>query len=208
MPDGSKALDKVDGLLEQSQTLCEHAAHQVLRDGDCAQEVSQAKELLLQARTCAEREMPSLERIAAADEERRARSEERQRTERSRHPPPPADSEKIELLSREPSSDTLEVDEIEVDDEDEDSDAELDMSAIKLPPNLANYSMRSTRLTACWSREALLSEIIDLYTRFERKSCLVFDSFFLLGKELETKSLTRLSDYDTRGNVNGNFIWK
>jgi hypothetical protein len=22
------------------------------------------------------------------------------------------------------------------------------------------------------------------------------------------KSLTRLSDYDTRGNVNGNFIWK
>jgi hypothetical protein len=149
MPDGSKALDKVDGLLEQSQTLCEHAAHQVLRDGDCAQEVSQAKELLLQARTCAEREMPSLERIAAADEERRARSEERQRTERSRHPPPPADSEKIELLSREPSSDTLEVDEIEVDDEDEDSDAELDMSAIKLPPNLANYSMRSTRPTAC-----------------------------------------------------------
>lgn len=149
-PDGSKALDKVDGLLEQSQNLCEHAAHQVLRDGDCALEVTQTKELLDQARTCAEREMPSLEKIAAADEVRRLRAEEKQRVERSRQPPPPADSEKIELLSREPSDDPLEVDEIEVDDEDDDdSDAELDMTALKLPPNLAKYSMRSTRLTAC-----------------------------------------------------------
>jgi hypothetical protein len=152
-PDGSQVLDKVDGLLEQSQTLCEHAAHQVLRDGDCALEVTQAKELLCQARACAEREMPSLEKIAAADEERRVRAEEKQRVERSRQPPPsppPTDSEKIELLSREPSNDPLEVDEIEVDDDDDDdSDAELDMTALKLPPNLAKYSMRSTRLTAC-----------------------------------------------------------
>lgn len=150
-PDGSKALEKVDGLLEQSQTLCEHAAHQVLRDGDCALEVTQAKELLEQARTCAEREMPSLEMMSAAEEERRVRAEERQRVELSRQPPPPAsaDSEKIELLAREPSNDPLEVDEIEVDDEDDGSDAELDMTAIKLPPNLAKYQMRSTRLTAC-----------------------------------------------------------
>ena len=149
-PDGSQALSKVDGLLEKSQNLCEHAAHQVLRDGDCALEVTQAKELLVQARECAEREMPSLEKIAAADQERRLRAEEKQRVERSRQPPPPpADSEKIELLSREPSNDTLEVDEIEVDDDDNDSDAELDMTALKLPPNLAKYTMRSTRLTAC-----------------------------------------------------------
>ena len=148
-PDGSQALDKVDGLLERSQTLCEHAAHQVLRDGDCALEVTQAKELLGQAKACAEREMPSLEKIAAADEERRARAEEKQRSERSRQPPPPADNEKIELLSREPSNDPLEVDEIEVDDDDDGSEAELDMTALKLPPNLAKYSMRSTRLTAC-----------------------------------------------------------
>lgn len=149
-PDGSQALSKVDGLLEQSQNLCEHAAHQVLRDGDCALEITKTKELLAQARACAEREMPSLEKIAAADEERRIRAEEKQRVERSKQPPPqPADSEKIELLSREPSSDTLEVDEIEVDDDDDDSDAELDMAALKLPPNLAKYTMRSTRLTAC-----------------------------------------------------------
>ena len=146
-PDGSQALNKVDGLLEQSQNLCEHAAHQVLRDGDCALEVTRAKELLVQARACAEREMPSLEKIAAADEERRVRTEERQQVERSRQPLP-ADSEKIELLSREPSNDTLEVDEIEVDEDDDDSDDELDMTALKLPPNLAKYSMRSTRLTA------------------------------------------------------------
>jgi hypothetical protein len=94
--------------------------------------------------------MPSLEKIAAADEERRIRAEEKQRLEKSRQPPPlTADSEKIELLSREPSNETLEVDEIEVDDDDDDSDAELDMTALKLPPNLAKYTMRSTRLTAC-----------------------------------------------------------
>jgi hypothetical protein len=148
-PDGSQSLSKVDGLLEQSQNLCEHAAHQVLRDGDCALEATKAKELLVQARACAEREMPSLEKIAAADQERRVRAEEKQRVERSKQPPPPADSEKIELLSREPSNDTLEVDEIEVDDDDDDSDAELDMTTLKLPPNLAKYTMRSTRLTAC-----------------------------------------------------------
>jgi hypothetical protein len=148
--DSSKVLDQVDGLLEQSQTLCEHAAHQVLRDGDCALEVTKAKELLVQARTCAEREMPSLERIAAAEEERRVRADDRQRLERSKQPPPaPADSEKVELLSRGPSNDPLEVDEIEIDDDDDDSDAEFEMTALKLLPNLAKYSMRSTRLTAC-----------------------------------------------------------
>jgi hypothetical protein len=150
-PDGSQALDRVDGLLEQSQNLCEHAAHQVLRDGDCALEVMQAKELLGQAKAFAERELPSLEKIAVAYQGRRVRAEERQRVERSRQPPPPlpADSEKIELLSREPSNDTLEVDEIEIDDNDDGSEAELDMTAIKLPPKFAKYSMKSTQLAAC-----------------------------------------------------------
>lgn len=149
--DSNEALSKVDAFLEQSQNLCEKAAHQVLRDGDCALEVTQAKDLLEQARSCAERAIPSLERSAAADEERRVKAEEKQRVERSRQPPPPlpADSEKIELLSRDPSNDTLEVDEIEVDDDDDESDTELDITALKLPPHLAKYSMRGTRLAAC-----------------------------------------------------------
>lgn len=148
----NEALSKVDRFLEQSQNLCEKAAHQVLRDGDCALEVTQTKDLLEQAKSCAECAIPSLERIAAADEERRVKAEEKQRLERSRQPPPPslpADSEKIELLSRDPSNETLEVDEIEVDDDDDDSDTELDMTALKLPPHLAKYSMRGTRLAAC-----------------------------------------------------------
>jgi hypothetical protein len=146
--DGSEALDKVDGLLEKSQNLCEHAAHQVLRDGDCASELSQVKKLLEEAKTSAELELPGLERLAAEAEERQRRVEARQRLERSRQPPQPADSEKIELLSRQPSNDPLEVDEIEVDDEDDDSDAEFEMAALKMSPNMIKYSMRSTRVTA------------------------------------------------------------
>ena len=148
-PDGSEALDKVDGLLERSQNLCEHAAHQVLRDGDCTSEVSQVKKFLEEAKSSAELELPGLEKLVVEAEARQTRTEERQRLERSRQPPPPADSEKIELLSRQPSNDPLEVDEIEVDDEDDDSDTEFEMAALKLPPNLTKYHMRSTRLTAC-----------------------------------------------------------
>jgi hypothetical protein len=143
-PEGSEALDKVDGLLEKSQNLCEHAAHQVLRDGDCASEISQVKKLLEEVKSSAELELPGLERLAAEAEERQRRVDARQRLERSRQPPQPADSEKIELLSRQPSNDPLEVDEIEVDDEDDDSDAEFEMAAMKLPSNF----MRGTRMTA------------------------------------------------------------
>lgn len=148
--DGCEALDKVDGLLEKSQNLCEHAAHQVLRDGDCTTEVSQVKKLLEQARSSAELELPSLEKLAAEAEERQKRVEEKQRLEKSRQPPRPTDSEKIELLSRQPSNDPLEVDEIEVDDDDDESDTEFEMAALKLPPNLTKYSMRDTRLAAAY----------------------------------------------------------
>lgn len=149
-PDSCEALNKLDGLLERSQNLCEKAAHQVLRDGDCAIEVTQAKDLLEQAKSCAERTIPGLEKVAVAEQERRLKAEEAKRVERSRQPPLlPADNEKIELLARDPSNDTLEVDEIEVDDDADGSDTELDMTALKLPPHLAKYSMRSTRLAAC-----------------------------------------------------------
>jgi hypothetical protein len=148
-PEGSEALEKVDGLLEKSQNLCEHAAHQVLRDGDCASELSRVKKLLEEAKSSAELELPALEKLAAEAEERQRRIEARQRLEKSRQPPPrPADSEKIELLSRQPSHDPFEVDEIEVDDDDDDSDEEFEMAALKLPPNMAKYSMGSTRMTA------------------------------------------------------------
>lgn len=145
-PPGSEVLDKADGLLEKAQNLCEHAAHQVLRDGDCTLEVRQAKENLEQVKLCAERELPELRRLAEEAEERRKRDEERQKSE---PPPPPAANEKYLLLSPHFSDGPLEVDDIEVDDDADDTDTELEMAAMKLPPNLTKYSMRSTRLTAC-----------------------------------------------------------
>ncbi|KAL1588011.1 hypothetical protein WHR41_03239 [Cladosporium halotolerans] len=144
-PSGSEVLDKVDGFLEKAQSLCEHAAHQVLRDGDCALEVRQAKEKLEQAKTSAERDLPELKRLAEEAEERRKSDGERQKSQ----PPPPAAKEKLMLLSSHFSEGPLEVDDIEVDDDADDTDTELEMAALKLPPNLTKYSMRSSRLTAC-----------------------------------------------------------
>lgn len=155
IPDGhgalKGALDKVDGLLEKSQSFCEHAAHQVLRDGDCALEVTQAKENLEQAKASAERELPELEKVVAEIEARRAQNEADLQAERLKHPPLPVESEKfgfIASLSPAMQQGPLEVDDIEVDDDDDETDAELELVALKLPPNLTKYSMRSTRLTA------------------------------------------------------------
>lgn len=147
-PRGFETLDKVDALLEKSQSLCEHAAHQVLRDGDCAVEVRQAKQHLEQAKLSAERGVPDLEMMAAAAEENR-RLEEQQRAERRKQLALPVESEKVELFAASPSESPLEVDDIEVDDEEDDTDTELEMAALKLPPNLTKYSMRGSRLTAC-----------------------------------------------------------
>merc|ERR1711939_1214522 len=36
--DVTLVFDKVDGLVDKAQSLCEKAAHQILRDGDCKQE--------------------------------------------------------------------------------------------------------------------------------------------------------------------------
>ena len=64
-PNPTEALDQMDSLLEKAQTLCERAAHQILRDGDCAVEIREANQFFAEARTLGEAEMPSLRRRAA-----------------------------------------------------------------------------------------------------------------------------------------------
>ncbi|KAJ4389903.1 hypothetical protein N0V93_007375 [Gnomoniopsis smithogilvyi] len=49
-------LDKLDKSLEIVQSMCEHAAHQFLRDGDCSDEIVNIKERLMATKTAADKE--------------------------------------------------------------------------------------------------------------------------------------------------------
>lgn len=57
-------LDVLDKGLEAVQSMCEHAAHQFLRDGDCADEIVKIKERLTETKATADKE---LERKLADD---------------------------------------------------------------------------------------------------------------------------------------------
>lgn len=54
---GGDVYDQLDKGLEFVQSMCEHAAHQFLRDGDCAEEIEKIQKRLQQVRDGAEKEM-------------------------------------------------------------------------------------------------------------------------------------------------------
>ena len=79
--DGTETFDKIDGFLEKAQTLCERAAHQVLRDGDCGVEIKNAREHFVDAQKLSESELPTWEKRAEEAAERQRLSDERRRDE-------------------------------------------------------------------------------------------------------------------------------
>lgn len=50
-------LEELDKSLELVQSMCEHAAHQFLRDGDCSDEIVNIKERLIATKTAADKEL-------------------------------------------------------------------------------------------------------------------------------------------------------
>ncbi|GAB1736571.1 hypothetical protein NU219Hw_g8199t1 [Hortaea werneckii] len=144
--DASMVFDKVDGLVDKAQSLCEKAAHQILRDGDCKQELETAMQSFEEAKTQAESEIPALrirvekaaERERRSDERRRAQEEIEERERKSGHQL--SNTEK-QLTTFPPSDVKLEVD-LEADDSDGD---ESDFNA---GFDLGHFQMRSTRLLA------------------------------------------------------------
>lgn len=139
------AFDRVDGLLEKGQTLCERAAHQVLRDGDCAQELQDAREYFTNAKAAAEGELPALRKRADKAAERQRRSDERRRAqdEANEHKRQAEAPSTEKLLVPYPAADgKLEVD-LEADDSDDEDGGEFDAPGL----DLGQYQMR-TRLAA------------------------------------------------------------
>ncbi|KAG7125214.1 hypothetical protein HYQ44_001454 [Verticillium longisporum] len=56
------AYDDLDKGLEFVQSMCEHAAHQFLRDGDCTEEIGKIKKRLSDGKVLADKEMARVER--------------------------------------------------------------------------------------------------------------------------------------------------
>ena len=68
--------DDLDKGLEYVQSMCEHAAHQFLRDGDCHEEVCNIARRMLETKELAERELDRVNREAPAkpEDDNRVRS--------------------------------------------------------------------------------------------------------------------------------------
>lgn len=107
------AFDQADAYLDQAQALCERAAHQVLRDGDCTLELTQAKEKITRAQSVGQAALPVLQRRAVRAAKRQERYGAKEATT-----PPAKDAEVLKPDRRvgSPESVLLEVDSLEVDD--------------------------------------------------------------------------------------------
>lgn len=142
-----ESFDKVDNCLEKGQTLCERAAHQILRDGDCALEVRNAKAHFLEAKKLAEADLPELRRRAERAVERQRRSDERRRAEAGER----TQKELADALNGDgftALAPSLSTDgKLEVDLEADDSDADENDFAVDAL-RFGKYNMRSTRLVA------------------------------------------------------------
>ncbi|KAK5117325.1 hypothetical protein LTR62_005942 [Meristemomyces frigidus] len=143
----STSLDRIDLLLERGQDLCERAAHQVLRDGDCALELSSAVQQLHEAKNVAEAQLPALQKSSDALVEQKRESESKRRrrglpdvtgtrisNETTSTPPVPG------LVVSLPSESSLEVDDDA--EADEDDDEEFDASAFAI----GKFNLRSTKV--------------------------------------------------------------
>jgi hypothetical protein len=74
--------DKIDSFLDKAQSMCERAAHQVLRDGDCSLEIKHAKQHFGEAQVLAQGEVPRWKQRAeeAVEKKRLAEEEEQKKT--------------------------------------------------------------------------------------------------------------------------------
>ncbi|KAF2217153.1 hypothetical protein CERZMDRAFT_81111 [Cercospora zeae-maydis SCOH1-5] len=161
--DGTEAFDKVDGRLEKAQALCERAAHQILRDGDCTVELQQAREHFSEALTMATEELPALQKKAEKAAERRRRSEERHRLDEEAeatlralkpdHALNNNNNNKLHDIVADisvPSDGDLEVDVLEVDDDSSSDGEDFNVSSFQFQKAGGRFApqMRTSRLAA------------------------------------------------------------
>jgi hypothetical protein len=112
----SSIFDELDSGLEWCQSMCEHAAHQFLRDGNCNTEIAGIKRRLWEVKEIAERENA---RIAAEKAEKEESKDEPkvENTNGTRRLEEPRGLKPIQMRKPFTAIKSLESDQIEVDDE-------------------------------------------------------------------------------------------
>lgn len=125
------AFDDADKDLETAQGLCEVAAHQFLRDGDCDQEIQGAKKRFQSCLSIAHREMEkikaqSMRESSEVEEEEGSRVSSNEESKPQRK----SKSEQVEIPSEKPV-DCADVGVIEVDNESDASSVLIDLSAFR-----------------------------------------------------------------------------
>ncbi|KAI4266978.1 MAG: hypothetical protein LQ337_008583 [Flavoplaca oasis] len=132
-PDAGPRFDQADGDLEAAQNLCEVAAHQFLRDGDCEEELDGTRKRFEDCLKVAKEEVEKLENEKAEDIPADAPESSVDATGpiKVRTPPAPMATQKLDVpripvIPKMTSSDT-----IEVDDESDGSSVHIDLTAFR-----------------------------------------------------------------------------
>ncbi|KAF2721621.1 hypothetical protein K431DRAFT_268395 [Polychaeton citri CBS 116435] len=143
--------DLVDRCLEASQSMCEKAAYQLLRDGECKAEITAARQKCIEAQSLAEAELPSLKRQAEKAARRRKGEEGEAEEQKAASPQlqlngPKACSREALIPAASPTAFdiALEVDpDVDDDDSDEEKDSGEEMRAVAMQLPIGKF--RQTR---------------------------------------------------------------
>ncbi|KAI9053092.1 hypothetical protein LZ554_003361 [Drepanopeziza brunnea f. sp. 'monogermtubi'] len=125
--DAPDIFDELDKGLEWCQSQCEHAAHQLLREGDCSTEIQNIQQRLGEVKATAENEVEKLKKEEA--EHPKPRADEGNGMTGMETQKKPSNNTEVEA----PLGDTLEVDDMEADDDDDDDDGDGNLGP---PPKL------------------------------------------------------------------------
>ena len=139
------AFETMDKALEKAQSLCEIAAHQMLRDGDCREEIEETKEKFKNCMKTAKEEAEKLQEKEAKEVEEAQEEREMKHTPDAvpATTPEPPRPEPVEIILTEKvehpmiehptikHSDFAGIGAIEVDNESDASSVQVDLSAIR-----------------------------------------------------------------------------
>ena len=143
-PDPLAAFDRADKVLETAQSLCEVAAHQFLREGDCSAELEGTRERFESCLKVAEQEVERLRKEEQDGIRDQTEEEEEQEEELEGEQEEEQDEEQEEEQEKEVEPDVLQprvnhqprfecskIGVIEVDDDDDTSSVHIDLSAFR-----------------------------------------------------------------------------
>jgi hypothetical protein len=124
--------DSTDKALEQAQSLCERAAHQSLREGDCRKELDSVRKHFQDILDSARTEVAKHKARREKEAERKASMEAKRTSTNSTSSQAEAEIKPILPVKPPPPPVTTKSMEIEIDDEDEDDDLDIVMPPIRL----------------------------------------------------------------------------